>query len=166
MYNPLDTIRKFQSRLGKPIRPVIEFQKGKIISITTNTTQDGNMISDTFRADAWELHPGDEAHAIYIDGLFKGMGYVAGEEGAILQVRKVVDSEEVVRNADGTIVHNEDGTEKKKKVLTISYKGIFGRWLDAALIERGSALKPNMTQTLVYCGFTAISFFLMGMVYH
>jgi hypothetical protein len=132
--NPLDTLKKFRSRLGKPVRPIIELQKnGSIVNVNTTTVQTENLISDVYRGEAWELSPGSVASAIYVDGLFKGMGFFVGDEGVILTIRKDVE------------IHDEDG-----KDITMAYKGVIGRLLDASLLERGSALKPTMTQVLFY----------------
>lgn len=149
MYNPLDTIRKFQSRLGKPIRPIIELQKdARIINILTTPVQEGNLINDTYRSEGWEVPSDSTASAVYIDGVFKGMGFFAGEEGVILKIKKEV----TIENPEG-------------KIITASYKGIIGRLLDANLIERGSALKPSMMQTLIYCFLIGGFCFMAGMSY-
>lgn len=137
------------SRIGKPIRPLIELQKnGSIVNVITTAVQDGNLISDAYKAEAWEVHPESIASAIYIDGIFKGMGFFAGEEGQILTIKKDV----VLLDDKG---HN----------ITASYKGIFGKLLDAALYERGSALKPSMMQTIIYCILTGLMMFMAGMSY-
>lgn len=149
MYNPLDTLRRFRSRIGKPIRPIIELQKdGSIVNVITTAVQEGNLINDTYKAEAWEIPVGSRAVAIYIDGIFKGMGFFAGEEGVILSLRKDVEI-----------------LDKAGNVITAAYKGILGRLLDAGLYERGSALKPSMMQTIVYCVMTAALFFMAGMSY-
>ena len=149
MYNPLNTIRRFMSRIGKPIRPLIELQKnGSIVNVITTAVQDGNLISDTYKAEAWEVHPESTASAIYIDGVFRGMGFFAGEEGQILNIKKDV------------VLLDDKGNN-----VTATYKGIFGKILDAALYERGSALKPSMMQTMIYCLLTGIAMFMAGMMY-
>jgi hypothetical protein len=181
MYNPLDTIRCFQSKLGKPIRPIIELQKGvSIVNINTRTVQDGNLISDPLRAEAWEVPPEAKASAIYIDGLFKGMGFFTGEEGCILQVNKDVKLYGPVMDEKGKPIQKEvrrkvtdpDGTEREEithepllQQITFAAKGILGKLLDAGLYERGSALKPSMMQTLIYCALVGLTFFMMGMSY-
>ena len=149
MYNPLDTVRRFLLRIGKPIRPIIELQKGgSIVNIITTTVQTENLISDTYHAEGWEVQPDSKASAIYVDGLFKGMGFFAGEEGVILSIRKDVE------------LLDKDGN-----VITASYKGIIGKLLDASLYERGSALKPSMMQTLIYCALVGLVAFMAGMSY-
>ena len=149
MINPLDTIKRFKSRLGKPIRPIIELQKdGSIVNVITTAVQEGNLINDTYKAEGWEIPVDSRASAIYIDGVFKGMGFFAGEEGVVLQVKKEV---EIVDKLGG--------------IITASYKGIIGKLLDAGLYERGSALKPSMMQTVVWCLMTAVLFFMVGMSY-
>ena len=149
MYNPLDTLRRFQSRIGKPIRPIIELQKdASIVNILTTPVQTENLINDTYRTEGWEIPTGTKASAIYVDGLFKGMGFFAGEEGVILSVKKEVTLE-----------------DKDGKVITASYKGIIGKLLDASLYERGSALKPSMMQTLIYCFLVGLVAFMLGMSY-
>ena len=137
------------SRVGKPIRPLIELQKnGSIVNVITTAVQDGNLITDKYKSEAWELHPESTASAIYIDGLFRGMGFFAGEEGQILNIKKDV------------VLLDDKGNN-----VTASYKGIFGKLLDAALYERGSALKPSMMQTLVYCGLVGLMGFMAGVMY-
>jgi hypothetical protein len=149
MYNPLDTFRRFQSRIGKPIRPIIELQKdASIVNILTTPVQTENLINDTYRAEGWEIPAGSRARAIYIDGLFKGMGFFAGEEGIILDMGKVVELQ-----------------DKEGHTITASYKGIIGKLLDASLYERGSALKPSMMQTLIYCALFGLVAFMLGMSY-
>ena len=92
MYNPLDTVRRFRSRIGKPIRPIIELQKGgSIVNVITTTVQTENMINDAMKAEAWEIPPGSVASAVYVDGLFKGMGFFAGEEGVVIPIKKEVE---------------------------------------------------------------------------
>jgi len=193
MYNPLETIRKFQSRLGKPIRPIIELQKnGSVVNIVTNTIQCENMISDTYRVEAWELHPETKASAIYIDGVFKGMGFFAGEEGHILstkiediredeqegidqedllgmevgttmKVQKDVELYNIVKDKEGNPVLNDKGEWTAVRILTAAYKGINGKLLDASILERGSALKPSFMQTAIYCVLVGLTCFMMGM---
>lgn len=149
MYNPLDTIRRFKSRIGKPIRPIIELQKdGSIVNVITTAIQEGNIINDTYKAEAWEIPVDSRSVAVYIDGVFKGMGFFAGEEGVVLKLSKDVN------------IVDKDG-----KSITAAYKGILGKLLDAGLYERGSALKPSMMQTLIYCAMTAALCFMAGMSY-
>jgi hypothetical protein len=116
--------------------------------VLTTTVQTENLINDPMKTEAWEVHPDDQMVAVYVDGLFKGMGYVAGEEGVILKVKKEVRIE-----------------DKKGNDITLSYKGIIGKLLDASLYERGSALKPSMMQTLIYCALVGLLAFMMGMSY-
>jgi hypothetical protein len=193
LYNPLDTLRKFQARIGKPIRPIIELQKnGSVVNILTKTIQCENMINDPMRTEAWELHPDTKASAIYVDGVFKGMGFFAGEEGHILnysldeiredqreeiltedllgieigttvQVKKEVELYTEVLDKNGVPVLDAAGNRSMVRVLNAAYKGLNGKLLDASIIERGSALKPSMTQTLVYCGLVGFTMFMMGM---
>lgn len=160
IYNPLNTLRKLQSRIGKPIRPIIELQKeGMVVNILTKTIQTENMISDALKSEAWLLPPETPASAIYIDGIFKGMGFFAGEEGIVLKIQKDVSLEEEVD------VQSDSGTTIKviRNSIRASYKGLFGKLLDASLIERGSALKPSMMQTLIYCLLVGLVAFMMGM---
>lgn len=160
MWNPFNTIRKFQSRIGKPIRPIIELQKeGAIVNILTKTIQTENMISDTLKSEAWLLPPETPASAIYVDGIFKGMGFFAGEEGVVLKIQKDVTLQIESERED------EHGNVTKiiQDTIRASYKGLFGKLLDASLIERGSALKPSMMQTLIYCLLVGLVAFLMGM---
>ena len=95
--------------------------------------QDGNIISDTYRAEGWEVLPTQKAHAIYIDGIFKGMGFFADEVGCILNVSKEVDVQDMKGNK-----------------LTAAFKGIIGKLLDAQLIERGSALKASFSDKIIW----------------
>ena len=157
MYNPIQHIKKLRSRLGKPIRPVIELQKGSsVVNIVTETIQTENMIQDVYRAEAWEVHPTDKASAIYIDGVFKGMGFFASEEGVILQVKTDVQLEKEIE---------VDGKKTTIRILNASFKGLFSKLLDGSIIERGSALKPSMTQTIIYCVIVGLMAFMMGMSY-
>ena len=153
------------SRVGKPIRPLIELQKnGSIVNILTTTVQDGNVITDKYKSEAWEVQPKSIASAIYIDGIFQGMGFFAGEEGVIIPIKKEVElytyksdiNKEPMVDKDGNLILIE---------ITAAYKGIIGKLLDAALIERGSALKPSMMQTLVYCGLVGLMGFMAGVMY-
>lgn len=160
LFNPFDILRKFQSRIGKPIRPIIELQKeGMVINILTKTIQTENMINDPLKSEAWLLPPETPASAIYIDGIFKGMGFFAGEEGVILKIQKDVSLQEEV------VIEDASGKHVKviRNSILASYKGLFGKLLDASLIERGSALKPSMMQTLIYCGLVGLTAFMMGM---
>ena len=160
MFNPIDLYRKFKSRLGKPIRPIIELQKGcAVVNILTTPVQDGNIITDTYHSEGWEVQPTQLAHAIYIDGVFKGMGFFADEVGAILNVSKNVEAYQEVDVFTGGV------KTKELKRLYCAFKGIIGQLLDAQLIERGSALKPSLTQTLIYCILVAGFFFMAGMSY-
>lgn len=160
MFNPLNTLRKFQSRIGKPIRPIIELQKeGMIVNILTKTIQTENMISDALKSEAWLLPPETPASAIYVDGIFKGMGFFAGEEGVVLKIQKDVLLQEEVDTQDAS----GNTVKKIQDTIRASYKGLFGKLLDASLIERGSALKPSMMQTLIYCLLVGLVAFMMGM---
>jgi hypothetical protein len=161
MQNPLDTIRKWQAKLGKPIRPIIEFQKNaSICSIITTTIQTENMIQDQYRNVAWELHPGDPSVAVYIDGVFKGIGHYAGEEGQILEVKKDVSLFREDLDEDGNRL-----SQKWIPVLIASYSGLHSKLLDASLLERASALKPSLTEKLIFCGVGILIGILAGMSY-
>jgi hypothetical protein len=165
MYNPLDTIRRFVSRIGKPIRPIIELQKGgSIVNIITSSVQTENVISDTYHTEAWEVMPDSKASAVYIDGIFKGMGFFAGEEGVVIPIKKETELYTYKSDPSGVPVIDKNGNLVLIRV-TAAYKGIIGRLLDASLYERGSALKPSMMQTLIYCGLTGLVFFMFGMSY-
>jgi hypothetical protein len=147
--NPIDTFRKFRSRLGKPVRPIIELQKnGSIVNVNTTVIQTENLLSDPYGGEAWELPVESVASAIYVDGVFKGMGFFVGEEGVVLDIRKDVE------------ISSEDG-----KIITASYKGLIGKLLDASLIERGSALKPSMTQVLFYAAMAFVFGAMIGASY-
>lgn len=166
MFNPIDTIRRWRSRLGKPIRPIIELQKdGSIVNIITNTIQTENMIMDTYHTEAWEVHPDDRTSAMYIDGVYKGMCYFACEEGQILKVKKDVELYEPVLDENEKPVYNEDGTPKVRQVALAAWKGVFGLLLDASILEKGSALKMPFTQTLIYVVLCSMTAFFMGMSY-
>jgi len=160
--NPLDTIRKFQSRLGKPIRPIIEIQKeGSITSILTNTIQTENMIQDQYRNEAWQLDSNCKCTALYIDGVFKGIGYYAHEKGTTIDIKVNVEaySEEIEELLEG---------EKRiiyKGTLHANYKGLLSKLLDASLLERASALKPSLMEKLIFCGIGILIGVLMGMSY-
>jgi hypothetical protein len=160
MFNPIDSVRRFRSRIGKPIRPIIEIQKdASIVNVITTTFQTQNLINDSSRVEAWEVHPKARASAIYIDGVFKGMGFFAGEEGVILQVKKDVDIQGPALDKDGKIIPGE------LKRITFAAKGILGQLLDASLYERGSALKPSMMTTIIYCVLVGGFCFMAGMSY-
>ena len=153
------------SRVGKPIRPLIELQKnGSIVNILTTTVQDGNLISDTYKTEGWEVHPSSTASAIYIDGIFKGMGFFAGEEGVTIPIKKEVELYTYKTDENKQPVMDKDGNLIAIQI-TAAYKGIIGRLLDAALIERGSALKPSMMQMIVYILLAGIACFFAGMTY-
>lgn len=165
MYNPLDTLRRFRSRIGKPIRPIIEIQKGgSIVNVITTTIQTENLISDTYHAEGWEIQSDSKASAIYVDGLFKGMGFFAGEEGVVIPVKKEVELYSHVTDANKQPLYDKDG-KPIYAIITASYKGIIGKLLDASLYERGSALKPSMMQTLIYCALVGLVAFMAGMSY-
>lgn len=168
MFNPLETMRKIKSRLGKPIRPIIEVQKGgSIVNIVTKSVQsDPNIIHDSLQGEAWQLHPDDKASAIYIDGLFKGMGYFAGEEGHILKVKKEVTLLNEVYDSEGNpVIDPVTKLTKTYTVINMAFKGINSKLLDGAIIERGSALKPSMSQTIIYCVLVGLVCFMLGMVW-
>ena len=57
-----------------------------------------------------------------------------------------------------------DGKPLLQKI-TFAAKGILGKLLDASLYERGSALKPSMMQTLIYCLLVGLVAFMLGMSY-
>jgi hypothetical protein len=165
MYNPLDTVRRFLTRIGKPIRPIIELQKGgSIVNVITTTVQTENLISDTFHAEGWEIQPDSKASAIYVDGLFKGMGFFAGEEGVVIPVKKEVELYTYATDANKQPLYDKDGKPIYVSI-TAAYKGIIGKLLDASLYERGSALKPSMMQTLIYAGMALLLGFMAGMSY-
>jgi hypothetical protein len=151
--------------LGKPIRPIIELQKGgSIVNIITSSVQTENLINDVYHSEAWEVPPDSVASAIYVDGIFKGMGFFAGEEGIVIPVKKEVELYTLMTNPEGHIIKDKDGKLMYARI-TAAYKGILGKLLDASLYERGSALKPSMMQTLIYCALTGALFFMMGMSY-
>ena len=153
------------SRVGKPVRPLIELQKnGSIVNVITTTVQDGNIVTDKYKSEAWEVYPNSIASAIYVDGLYKGMGFFAGEEGAILQVEKDVNLKGIVIGEDGKQKFDVNG-DPLLQPITFAAKGILGRLLDAALIERGSALKPSMMQTIIYVLLAGLMCFFAGMTY-
>lgn len=165
MYNPLDTIRRFQSRIGKPIRPIIELQKGgSIVNVITTTVQTENLISDTYHVEGWEVQPNSIASAIYVDGLFKGMGFFAGEEGVVLPIKKDVELYAHSTDANKQPLFDKEGKPVYVSI-TASYKGIIGKLLDSSLYERGSALKPSMMQVFIYAIIALIMGFMLGMSY-
>ena len=161
MQNPLDTIRQWQSRLGKPIRPIIEIKKNaSMCSIITTTIETENMIQDQYRNTAWELHPDDQAVSLYVDGIFKGVGYFAGEEGQILKMEKKVSLFREDLDEEGNRI-----SDKCIPVLLASYSGLHSKLLDASLLERASALKPPMMEKLIFCGVGILIGVLVGMSY-
>jgi hypothetical protein len=159
MQNPLDYIRRIQSRLGKPLRPVIELQSGaSIVSITTTSVQDGNIISDVYKQEGWEVPPKAKSRPLWIDGIYKGQCFFVTEEGAILDVLKEVEAETPEWIDSFGVIH------KSKKII-VSFKGTIGSLLDAELLKRGSALKPSMMQTMIYCFLVGGFAFMAGMSY-
>jgi hypothetical protein len=161
MQNPLDTIRQWQSRLGKPIRPIIEIQKNaSVCSIVTTAIQTENMVQDQYRNTAWELHPDDQAVSLYIDGIFKGVGYYAGEEGQILKMQKQVSLFREDLDEEGNRI-----SSKWIPVMLASYSGLHSKLLDASLLERASALKPSMMEKLVFAGIGVLIGIMVGMSY-
>ena len=178
MSNPFETLQKFKSRLGKPVRPIIELQKDcSLVNIITNPVQEGNAIRDYAHDETWLCDPNTKTTAVYIDGVFKGLGHFATEEGYCINAEKVVEplreipNDKIKENCE--IVPASELPEGVKptpghtivKGLKLSYKGIFSRLLDGGIIERGSQLKPAMTQTLVYCALVGLTMFMMGMSY-
>lgn len=156
MFNPLNTIRKFQSRIGKPIRPIVEVRNGgAVISIVTNSIEDGNVIRNTYQDQTWGKNPDITASAIYIDGLFKGMGYCSGEEGVLLKIEKHVELFKQDIDASGKLL-----SDKLIPVLPITYTGLFSKAIDGALIEKGSALKSSIGDKILWfiigCLITAV----------
>lgn len=149
MINPFESIQKFRSRLGKPIRPVVEIQSdASVVNIITNSIQDGNVIRDFAHDETWVKPTDAKTTAVYIDGVFKGMGYYASEEGVICNVNKEIT------------LQREDTEGNISNVFNFSYKGIFSKMIDAKLLEMGSALKSTMTDKLIF-GFIGL---LVGIV--
>ena len=139
MINPFESIQKFRSRLGKPIRPIVEIQSdASVVNIVTNSIQDGNVIRDFAHDETWVKPTDAKTTAIYIDGVFKGMGYYASEEGVICNVKKEVT------------LQREDSEGNISSVFNFTYKGIFSKMIDAKLLEMGSALKSTMTDKLIF----------------
>jgi len=161
MQNPMNRIRQWQSRLGKPIRPIVELQKdATVCNIITTTIQTENMVQDQYRNVAWELHPTDKTVAVYVDGVFKGIGYFAGEEGQILEMKKEVSLFREDLDEDGNRL-----SFKWIPVLCVSYSGLMSKLLDASLLERASALKPSLMEKLVFAGIGVLIGVMMGMSY-
>ena len=149
MQNPLDRVKRFTAKLGKPIRPIAEIQKrGTILNVITTTIENGNVIQDTAGMQIWEKPADARSIAIYVDGVFKGIGFFAEETGILPNVEVIIDAED----------------PKKNKILA-SYKGIGGQLLDAAIIERGSALKASFADKLVFAGIGLLLGILAGMSY-
>ena len=185
MFNPFDTYKRIKSRIGKPVRPIIELQKGaSVVNIVTTTIQTESMIQDTRHGgEAWEVHPEDRASAIYYNGVFQGMGFFVTEEGVTLQMSEgTIEEKPRVKGTTITVnkevelwteevdeklrpVLDDNGQPKLRPVMNAVYKGVFGKLLDGSIIERGSALKPSMTQTLIYCCLIGLTAFFMGMRY-
>ena len=160
----------------------------------TSSVQTENLINDTYHTEAWEVPPDSIASAIYVDGVFKGMGFFAGEEGRVLDVsfddlredvKEGIDPEDLLGQEVGTVAQVEKNVELYGPVIdevtnkprkndkgdyilqriTFAAKGILGRLLDASLYERGSALKPSMMQTLIYCFLVGAFAFMAGVSY-
>ena len=87
--NPIESIQKFRSRMGKPIRPVIELQKDcSLVNIITTSVQDGNVVRDFAHDETWTVDPSQKSIAVYIEGVFKGLGHFASEEGVVVDIEK------------------------------------------------------------------------------
>ena len=151
--------------MGKPIRPIVEIQKdGTVINVITTTIQTGNLINDTSRVEAWEIPPNARSSAVYIDGIFKGMGFCVGEEGTVLEIKKEVELTGPVMTPDGKYLLDAHGQPVLRKI-TFAAKGILGALFDAELYKLGSALKPSMMQTMIYCLLVGGFMFMAGMNY-
>lgn len=148
--------------MGKPIRPVIELQKDcSLVNIITTSVQDGNVVRDFAHDETWAVDPSQKSIAVYIDGVFKGLGHFASEEGVVVDIEKSITLEREVEKTD------KEGNITKTTIsgYRLIYKGIFSKLIDGAIVERGSALKPNMTQTIIYCVLVGLTGFMMGMAY-
>ena len=159
MINPIDTIQKFKSRLGKPIRPIVEMQSdASVVNIVTNAIQEGNVIRDFAHDETWVKPTEAKTTAVYIDGVFKGMGYYASEEGVICNAKKDVQLQREVE-----IIDDEGNTQKKiVDTYNFSYKGVFSKLIDAKLLEMGSALKSTMIDRLIFAVMGALCGFILG----
>lgn len=161
MINPLDTLRKFQSRLGKPIRPIVEFQKqGSILHVITTSIETENMIQDQYRNEAWQLHPESKSTAVYVDGVFKGIGFYACEEGHTVNIDMNIEIFREDRDTNGKL-----NSDRLIPVIKAAYKGLNSKLLDASLLERASALKASLMEKLIFCGIGVLIGILMGMSY-
>lgn len=161
MFNPIETVQKIKSRLGKPVRPVIELQKNaSILNIITNSIQDGNVLRDTYHDETWAIDPESRSVAVYIDGVFKGIGHWACELGVTTNLTMDIKPQKEIE-----ITKDGETTTTKVPAFVMVFKGIFSKLIDGAIIEKGSALKPSMMQTIIYC-IVALAFgFMAGMSY-
>ena len=162
MFNPFEYMQKMRSRLTKPIRPVIELQKDcSLVNIVTNSIQDGCVVRDLTHDETWLLDPQAHVVAIYLDGVFKGMGHFASEEGVIVDLKKEIELQREIT------VTSQDGTTETRTVpgYRLIYKGLFSKLLDAKIIEIGSALKLSWGQTMIYLVLIGALAFMMGMSY-
>lgn len=154
MKNPMVMYRTWMARLGKPIRPIVELQKGgTLINIVTTSKETiGGIIQDEYSGSAWEFYPSDETKAIYVDGVYKGQGYFVGEEGHVLSIKKDVELFKEGKDKQGSLI--------RIPILSLVFKGINSKVLDAAILEMGSSLKSSFTDKLVW----AFIGFLLGYV--
>ena len=164
MINPLNTIRKIRSRIGKPIRTIIEVQNDcSVVEITTDSIRDGNLIRDISHDKTWALPVGSKTVAIYIDGIFKGMGHFATEEGVVVNVENEVKLQKEVKTTDNA---GKPIIENKPLGFRLTFTGIFSKLIDAAIIEKGSALKQTWTTSMILIFlFGCMTAFMMGMSY-
>jgi len=174
MVNPQTSIKKFLFRIGKQIEPVIRLPDDcSIVDIRTTTVRDENYIVDTYKAQAWEIAPGQKVHAIYIDGIFKGHGHFVTDEGVAVEMKKDTTapgpapgpgSTATVRPAsmdkDYSILGKVATVNKQVilksskepgKVITARYEGHIGTLSAINMIQRGSVLQPSMWATIVWC---------------
>lgn len=168
MANPQTSIKKFLFRIGKQIEPVIRLPDDcSIVDIRTTTVRDENYVVDTYKAQAWEIAPGQKVHAIYIDGIFKGHGHFVTDEGVAVEMKReipVPQSTATVRPVSmdknysilGKVATvNKDVVLKSSKdtgkVITARYEGHIGTLSAINMIQRGSVLQPSMWSTIVWC---------------
>lgn len=160
MYNPIAHLKQIRARFGMPLRPIVEFEKdGTIVNVITTSVQDNDFVNDAYHEQRWALTSESKPIALYLNGVYTGMGYVASDEGVVCSITKdiQIDAEKEITKPDGT-------TERiTVPAYRLTFKGIISKLIDGEIIRRGSSLSVSMTQTLVYCALALMIGLMAGM---